>query len=191
MSIISIIIAYLLGSVSTAIVVSKLFNLEDPRITGSGNPGATNMLRLGGKGLAGFVLAGDLLKGVLAILIGKLFGLSSFALGFVALAAVAGHILPVFASFQGGKGVATAIGCCFGLNLILGIFVAVIWFAVIAYSRYSSLAGIVAVGASPIVAIYFSASYFIPLGFMAAVVVIKHHENIARLMAGTESKVEI
>ena len=190
-AVIAIIIAYLLGSVSTAIVVSKIVKTPDPRTEGSGNAGATNVLRIAGKQQAAVVLAGDLAKGLIAVWIGHLLHVQGFMLGMVGFAAVAGHVFPLYFGFKGGKGVATAIGAVLGLSLISGILMAAAWGAIAFTMRYSSLASLVAVILAPIFLLIFAqAAFFVPAVLIAALVVWKHKENITRLQNKTESKIE-
>ena len=138
------IVGYLFGSISSAIIVSKLFRLNDPREVGSGNPGATNVLRSGNKAAAALTLVGDLLKGLLPILLAKHFGMSNGVIALVAMASFVGHIYPIFFGFKGGKGVATAIGVFVALSWKLFAVFALTWILVAAISRYSSLAALVA-----------------------------------------------
>lgn len=190
-SIIAIIIAYLLGSVSCAIIISKIYKTPDPRAEGSGNAGATNVLRIAGKQQAAMVLIGDTLKGLIAVLIGHLFHVTGFALGLVGLAAVVGHVFPLYFGFKGGKGVATAIGAVLGLSLISGILMIAAWGAIAFTTRYSSLASIITVILAPVFLLIFAkAAFFIPAAAMAALIVWKHKENITRLQNKTESKIE-
>lgn len=183
-------IAYIIGSVSSAILVCKFLNLPDPRTEGSMNPGATNVLRIGGKTPALITLAGDMLKGFLPVVIGHLIGVSGFPLGLVAVAALLGHIFPVFFNFQGGKGVATALGGFLALSLFTGILIAASWILVAVILRYSSLASIVAALAAPILMLLFAnKGYFIPTLIITALLIYNHLENIKRLRAGTESKI--
>lgn len=190
-ALIAIVIAYLLGSVSSAILVSKIFKTADPRTEGSGNAGATNILRIAGKQQAAIVLAGDLLKGLIAVWIGHLFHLPAFMLGMTAFAAVVGHIFPLYFGFKGGKGVATAIGATLGLSLISGILISAAWGAIAAITRYSSLASIVAVILAPVFLLIFAkAAFFFPVALITALVLWKHKDNITRLQNKTESKIE-
>ncbi len=190
LAIIAIVIAYLLGSVSCAIILSKVLKTPDPRTEGSGNAGATNVLRIAGKYQAALVLVGDALKGLVAVLIGHLFHVYGFMLGIVAFAAVLGHVYPLYFGFKGGKGVATAIGAVLGLSLISGILMAAAWGAIAFTMRYSSLASLVTVILAPIFLLIFShASYFLPAVLIAALVVWKHKDNIKRLQNKTESKI--
>lgn len=190
LTIASIVLAYLLGSVSCAIIVSKIAKLPDPRTQGSGNAGATNVLRIGGKKQAAIVLIGDLLKGLIAIWIGYLLHVSGMKLGFVGLAAVIGHIFPVYFGFKGGKGVATALGVVFGLSLISGVLMAASWAAIAFTLRYSSLASLIAVILAPVFLVIFAkASYGIPVACIALLIIWKHKDNIVRLQNKTESKI--
>jgi glycerol-3-phosphate acyltransferase PlsY len=189
-ALIALIIAYLLGSVSSAIVVSKIFKTPDPRTEGSGNAGATNVLRIAGKQQAAIVLVGDILKGLIAVLIGHLLHVAGFKLGIVGLAAVLGHVFPLYFGFKGGKGVATAIGVTLGLSFISGIVMAATWGVIAFVFRYSSLASLVAVVLAPIFLLIFShGAYFIPSALIAALIVWKHKDNITRLQNKTESKI--
>src|SRR5689334_17854922 len=138
--IIAFIIAYLIGSISTAIVTCKIMRLPDPRDQGSGNPGATNVLRFGGKKAAIITLMGDMLKGVIPVLAAKWFGFNTVGLSLVAFAAFLGHLYPIFFRFQGGKGVATAFGCFIALSWPLGLLLAATWLIIAILFRYSSLA---------------------------------------------------
>ncbi|HLB56408.1 MAG TPA: glycerol-3-phosphate 1-O-acyltransferase PlsY [Coxiellaceae bacterium] len=190
-ALIAIIIAYLLGSVSPAIIVSKVYKTPDPRTEGSGNAGATNILRIAGKPQALMVLVGDVLKGLIAVWIGHLFQVHGFMLGIVGLAAVIGHIFPLYFKFKGGKGVATAVGATLGLSFLCGILMAIVW-AVVAFAlRFASLASLVAVILAPFFLLIFAkAAFFVPSLLIAAVIVWKHKENIERLRNKTESKIE-
>lgn len=190
--IIFLIIAYLLGSLSSAIITCKLMGYADPRSEGSKNPGATNVLRIAGKQAAVIVLIGDTLKGLIPVLLAKLFHLPGMALGLVALAAIAGHMYPIFFQFQGGKGVATTLGALFGLSWILGGIVILIWISIAAISRYSSLASLCAVAIAPLLTIFINLTeYQLPLLLILVLVCWRHRENISRLLDGTESKIKL
>lgn len=190
MFIVLAIIAYLLGSVCTAVIVCKSMGLPDPRTEGSRNPGATNVLRMGGKQAAIIVLVADAIKGFLPVILARMVGISGFALGLVAVCALLGHIFPLFFQFKGGRGVATAIGGIFGLNFFIGILALITWGAVIYFTRYSSLAAIVTFVLLPIYILIFSHSgYFLPVVIMSGILIWRHWENIQRLRAGTETKV--
>jgi glycerol-3-phosphate acyltransferase PlsY len=182
--------AYLLGSVSSAILVCKAFGLPDPREEGSGNPGATNVLRLGGKKLAALVFLGDSLKGLIPVLLVKLMIASPWVVMTTALCAFLGHVYPVFFKFKGGKGVATYIGCLMGASLWLGSAAALLWLGVAALSRISSLSALVMAGIMPWVAlVYLGFGAFLPLMIMSAFLFYRHWENIQRLLAGQEPKI--
>lgn len=185
--------AYLLGSVSSAILVSRFFSLPDPREEGSKNPGATNVLRLSGKKYAALVLVADVLKGFLPVLIAMLFGASFTVLGFICLAAVLGHIFPIFFGFQGGKGVATAIGALLGIHFLMGVAVIATWLLVVYVFRYSSLASIISMALAPFYATIAvsSLTIFPPLFFTTLVILMKHKDNITRLMDGEEKKIKL
>ncbi|MGE3920597.1 MAG: glycerol-3-phosphate 1-O-acyltransferase PlsY [Gammaproteobacteria bacterium] len=186
-----LIFAYLLGSISSAVVVCKFMHLPDPRTLGSGNPGATNVLRVGGKQAALIVLFLDMLKGFIPVFFACLTDIPHFALGFIGFAAVLGHIYPIFFRFQGGKGIATFLGAILALSFWLGLWAILIWMVVALITRYSSLASIItAFGAtviSPWATGYFSD--FVPVALMAILLIWRHIDNIARLIEGTESKI--
>jgi len=188
-----IIIAYLLGSLSSAIIVCRLFGFGDPREVGSGNPGATNVLRYFGKQAAAITLTGDFLKGLVPVLIAQGFDFHVISLSLVALAAFAGHLYPVYFDFRGGKGVATYFGVVTGLALPLGMVFGVCWLATAAVFRYSSLAAITAALASLAVAVIFGfrIQFVISLLIMIALLVWRHRGNLRNLVGGTENKIEI
>ena len=185
--VITILAAYCLGSISFAIVVSRLMRLPDPRSYGSRNPGATNVLRTGKKAAAVLTLAGDAGKGWLAVWLAAQLGGDVPAAG---MAVFAGHLFPVFHRFQGGKGVATAAGVLFGFNVWLGAATLATWIAIAVFFRYSSLAALIAALFAPIYAWWlFGLSPILPVVVaIAALLVWRHRENIARLAAGTESR---
>lgn len=188
--IIALAVAYTFGSISSALIVAKILQLPDPRIEGSKNPGATNMLRIGGKKAAGLTLAGDTLKGLLPLSFAYLIGLSGGSLGWVGVAAVLGHLFPLFANFKGGKGVATTFGVLYGLNFMLGFMSTIIWACVATIFRYSSLAALCTVVLAPMIALLFiNSSYFLPLTVLAGLVIWKHYANITRLMNNQEPKI--
>lgn len=187
---VAIIIAYLLGSLSSAVIIAKIAGLPDPRKEGSHNPGATNMLRLAGKKFAVLTLLGDVLKGVIAVLIGRLLLQHGFNLSLIGIFAVVGHIYPVFFKFKGGKGVATGLGVMFALNPLLGLTAAVTWAIIAAVFRYSSLAALVTYTLSPFYALLFRhADYFFCLVLLAMLLFWRHRENIQRLKKRTEPKI--
>jgi len=190
-NIIALIVAYLLGSLSCAILISKFLKLPDPRNEGSKNPGAANILRLAGKNKALLVLAGDILKGLLAVLIARIIGVHGFMLGLVALAAVLGHVFPLFFKFKGGKGMATMVGTLLLLWFWVGILVAVVWIAVAFVFRFASLASLSGAVFAPIFMLIFGNHlYALPVLLIAALVVWCHRGNIKRLLARTETKIK-
>jgi len=186
-----VLVAYLLGSLSSAIIVCRLAGLPDPRSDGSGNPGATNVLRLGGKKPAVVTLAGDMLKGLLPVLLGHALGLAPVLLALVGLAAFLGHLYPVFFRFQGGKGVATALGVLLGLDWVVGLATVATWLAVAFVTRYSSLSALIATGLAPVwVAWRFgSLEPAVACTVMTALLFWRHAGNIRRLAAGEEPKI--
>ncbi|MCX7120578.1 MAG: glycerol-3-phosphate 1-O-acyltransferase PlsY [Gammaproteobacteria bacterium] len=189
-ALIALIVAYLLGSVSSSIIISKVLKTPDPRTAGSGNAGATNVLRLSGKKQAALVLAGDMLKGLLAVWIGHILHVHGLDLGLVAFLAVVGHVYPVYFGFKGGKGVATAVGVVLGLSFISGILMAAAWATIAFLTRYSSLASILSVVLAPVFLLILSQSaYFFPAILIAALVIWKHKDNITRLQNKTETKI--
>src|SRR3990167_39496 len=189
LAVIMLIIAYLLGSLPAAILVSKALKLPDPRTQGSGNAGATNMLRTAGKKAAAVVLVSDALKGFIAVLLAHLVGLNPFQVGLVALAATAGHIFPVFFGFKGGKGVATALGGILGCSLFAGLMSIIAWAAIAFVTRYASLASMIAMILAPVFITFFALpDYLVPVILIAALVIWRHKDNIARLKSNTEKK---
>lgn len=191
--------AYLLGSLSFAVIVSRAMGLKDPRTFGSKNPGATNVLRSGSKPAAIITLALDALKGfvpvVLVRLYGPLYGLGEGTVALVGLAAFLGHLWPVFFGFEGGKGVATALGFIFGVDWLLGLGTAATWLIVASFFRYSSLASLVAAVFAPAyyllgdrVVWYADRAIVMALCVMAMLLAWRHRENINRLLQGRESK---
>ncbi len=186
-----VLIAYLIGSISSAVIVCKIMRLADPRTHGSNNPGATNVLRLHGKKAAALTLAGDLLKGLLPVLIAHYFNAPELIVALAALAAFCGHLFPVFFGFRGGKGVATLIGVLFGIYWLLGVAFTGTWLLVALLSRYSSLAGLAAVSLTPLYIALLQPSiyYIIVVVLMAVILFWRHRTNIKRLIAGTESKI--
>ncbi|HFQ92142.1 MAG TPA: glycerol-3-phosphate 1-O-acyltransferase, partial [Chromatiales bacterium] len=145
-----VLLAYLLGSLSSAIIMCRIFSLPDPRSQGSGNPGATNVLRFGGKKIAIMVLTGDILKGLIPVLVATYAGLTSAGIAVVGVAAFLGHLYPVFFGFQGGKGVATALGVLLGMSWLLGLAMIAVWVVMAMIFRISSLAAITAAICAPL-----------------------------------------
>jgi glycerol-3-phosphate acyltransferase PlsY len=193
LSLFFIVIAYLIGSICSAIIVCQACSLPDPRSEGSKNPGATNVLRLAGKKYATLVLLADVLKGVIPVVIARIFLSDPMIIGFVALAAVIGHIYPVFFDFKGGKGVATAIGALLGFQFIVGVMVIATWLLVARFTRYSSLASLISIGLSPFYALMIVARIEIvpPLFFIVLLILFKHRNNINRLIDKTEPKLQL
>lgn len=187
-----ILIGYLSGSICSAVIISRLFSLPDPRSKGSKNPGATNVLRLSGKKYALLVLVADAVKGLLPVLLAKALGADYTVLSLICLAAVTGHMYPVFFGFKGGKGVATALGALLGLHFMLGVAVIAIWLLIARFGRYSSLASIGSMLFMPLIAILMLSNLkvFLPLFFMALLILYKHRGNVTRLIDGEEPKIK-
>lgn len=179
--------SYLIGSVSAAILVCRAMNLQDPRTAGSGNPGATNVLRVGGKLPAALTLLGDGLKGFLPVLITALTFDHPPTIALAAIAAFIGHLYPVFFDFQGGKGVATALGALLGLNVAVGAMALLTWLAVSLAFKRSSLAALVTFVLVPVY-LLFESQHAFALGFVfiAGFLFYTHRSNIGRLIDGTE-----
>lgn len=187
--IILIIGAYLLGSLSSAIIVCRVMGYPDPRTIGSGNPGATNVMRQGGKKAAVITLVGDLLKGLIPVIIAKSFGASLTVQLLVAMAAFLGHLYPVFFAFKGGKGVATAVGVLLGLNLLVALTAIAVWLAMFAIKRISSLSALTTTALSPLYVwlITHSKEFLVFSIVLAALIFWRHRSNIQKLIAGTET----
>lgn len=183
--------AYLLGSVSSAIVIARLFGLTDPRQVGSGNPGATNILRYGGKKAAALTLAGDVLKGVIPVVVAHALGAAPLILALTLLAAFLGHVFPVFHGFKGGKGVATAAGTLIALNGWVGLALIATWLVMAFTTRYSSLSAIVTTLASPLYVWWFTREPVLiaATAVMGVMLLWRHRSNIQKLIAGTETKI--
>jgi glycerol-3-phosphate acyltransferase PlsY len=182
---------YLFGSISTAIIVCKLMGLPDPRTTGSRNPGATNVARIGGKKAAALTLAGDLLKGLLPVLIAHALQADAAVLAGTALAAFLGHLYPVFFGFQGGKGVATALGVVFGLYWPVGLLTTAVWLAMAVVFRISSLAALTAMLVMP-AGFYWlqpQAPVIVAMVILTVLLFWRHRSNIANLLNGREGKI--
>lgn len=182
-------LSYLLGSVSSAIVICKLFRLPDPRMQGSGNPGATNVLRLGGRLPAALTLFGDVAKGWVPVMLVKLVTTDPWIISAVLLAAVLGHLYPLFFQFKGGKGVATALGGILGLSPTLGAIFIFTWLGIFSLTRISSLSALIAIVSLP----FFSwklldQRYALMLFVLAFIIVWRHRSNIGRLLSGKEEK---
>lgn len=183
--------SYLIGSLSSAIIVCKLMSLPDPRGEGSGNPGATNVLRFGGKKAAAITLAGDMLKGLIPVLIVKYMGMDMQTIALVGLAAFLGHLYPVFFQFKGGKGVATMLGVMFGFSWWVGLATAGTWLFMAKIVKISSLSALVATILAPVyVFIWFNsvATLGVTL-FMTIILFWRHRSNIQKLLTGKEDKI--
>ena len=182
---------YLLGSIATAVLVSRALGTADPRSGGSGNPGATNVLRLAGRRAAALTLAGDLVKGVVPVLAARAADLPPGEVALVGLAAFLGHLYPVFFGFRGGKGVATALGALLGMEPLLGVGVLATWLVAAGVSRYSSLAALVASVLAPGYAWVLSGHPGVvgAVSVMAVLLVWRHRANIRRLLAGEEGRI--
>ena len=180
---------YLFGSISSAIVVARLAGLPDPRTRGSGNPGATNILRIGGKRLAAATLAGDLLKGLIPVLAGRALGVGTEVLALIGLAAFFGHLYPVFFGFRGGKGVATGLGVLLGVAWPVGLATVGTWLAMAALFHISSLSALTAFALAPVYAWLLDGDprFVAAVAVMSAFLYWRHRSNIARLIAGTET----
>jgi glycerol-3-phosphate acyltransferase PlsY len=186
----AILISYLFGSISSAIVICKLMGLPDPRTEGSKNPGATNVLRIGGKKAAIITLLGDVLKGVIPVLAAKWYGFDTLSLSLIAFAAFLGHLFPIFFRFQGGKGVATAFGCIIALSLPVGLALVATWLLIAIIFRYSSLAALIAALLAPIYTWYFTnLNYTVMAGVISLILLYRHRKNIQNLMSGKETKI--
>ncbi|MDR0702895.1 MAG: glycerol-3-phosphate 1-O-acyltransferase PlsY [Azoarcus sp.] len=183
--------AYLAGSVPFAIVSSRLFGIDDPRSYGSGNPGATNVLRSGSKAAAALTLAGDCFKGWLAVWAASALGFDAPIAALAGLAAFIGHVFSVFLRFKGGKGVATALGALLGIDPVIALGSLGVWLLVVLASRYSSAGALAATVAAPVLTglVTGDAALTIIVLFIGAILVWRHTPNIKRFLAGTEEKV--
>jgi glycerol-3-phosphate acyltransferase PlsY len=194
-SVLAVLAAYLIGSVSFAVVVSRLMGLADPRSYGSKNPGATNVLRTGNKTAAVLTLVGDAAKGLVAVLLAKAlaarFGFGDGTIALVALAVFLGHLFPVFYRFEGGKGVATAAGVLLALHPLLGLGVLVSWLLIAFFFRYSSLAALVAAVFAPLWYLFLFRPDPIAaaVAVMSALLIWRHSGNIRNLISGKESRI--
>jgi acyl phosphate:glycerol-3-phosphate acyltransferase len=184
-------LAYLFGSISSALVLCRIAGYPDPRRQGSGNPGATNILRLYGKKAAAITLAGDLLKGLLPVLIGRALHAPDMILAGMGVAAFLGHLYPIFFQFEGGKGVATFIGILYGLAWPAGVAFMLVWIVIAATFRYSSLSALVATALSPVLVFISvpSYAYLAATLLMAGFIFWRHQANIRKLLTGTERKI--
>ena len=191
--------AYLLGSVNSAIIISKVFSLPDPRSLGSGNPGATNVLRTGNKFAALITLAGDLLKGLIPVLLAEFFTANTILVAATGVAALLGHMYPIYYHFRGGKGVATTLGVLLGFDWILAVIWIVLWLLVAWQFRFSSLAALVATLITLVIS-YFTMTdgigyqdnnifIVVAIAIITVLVFWRHRENLTKLLSGTESRI--
>ncbi|WP_040572041.1 glycerol-3-phosphate 1-O-acyltransferase PlsY [Shewanella benthica] len=188
LTLVMILTAYLAGSISSAVLVCRMRGLPDPRTEGSGNPGATNVLRIGGASSAVMVLLFDMLKGALPAYLAFRIGVDPVSLGLIAIAACVGHIFPIFFKFKGGKGVATAFGAMAPIGHDLALALIGTWIVMVLISRYSSLAAIITAMLAPAYTWYLDDRFIIPVSMLSALIVIRHKDNISRLLKGEESK---
>ena len=197
--VLAILLGYLLGSLSFAVIISRIMGLSDPRTYGSKNPGATNVLRSGNRAAAALTLLLDAAKGWLAVMLadwlGRPYGLQEGSMALTGLAAFVGHVYPIFFRFAGGKGVATALGVLLGISPLLGLATAATWLLVAWLFRYSSLAALIAALMAPAyyvlgegLAWYINARVMLALSAMSVLLLYRHAENIGRLARGTESR---
>lgn len=184
-------LAYLTGSVSSAIIVCRVMGLADPRENGSGNPGATNVMRIGGKKAAAITLAGDALKGLLPVMLAKLLDVNSLLLAAVVFAAFLGHLYPIFFGFKGGKGVATSFGVTLGVDWLLGLAVSGTWLAVYKIGKISSLSALVAAVLTPFYVWFIVQDAYLVAVFVliSSILLWRHRSNIQRLLSGEETKI--
>ena len=183
--------AYLLGSISAAIIVCKTLGLSDPRTGGSGNPGTTNVMRLYGKKAAFLTLVGDIFKGIIPVLLAKVIVNSEFIIAICGLATFLGHIFPIYFKFEGGKGVATLIGILFATHWVLGVSYIITWILTALIFRYSSLAALIAALPIPIYSYFIEHNnqYAISVAVSAIILFCRHKPNIYNLLNGKEDKI--
>lgn len=186
-----IVLAYLLGSVSAAIITCKLMGLPDPRSEGSKNPGATNVLRIGNKKAAAITLFGDFLKGLIPVLIGRLLEAEPLVLALIAMAAFLGHLYPLFFGFKGGKGVATALGVILGLSWQVALAALLTWLIMAKVFKISSLSALTAAVLTPLYCWLLTPQleYMVMLSVMSLLLIWRHRSNIQNLVSGKEGKI--
>ena len=189
LTLLMIAVAYLFGSLSSAVVISQLFGLPDPRTAGSKNPGATNVYRLGGRVPALLVLVMDILKGTIPVYGSYFLGIEPIMLGVIAIFACLGHIFPLYFGFKGGKAVATAFGAMLPIGLDLAGLLILSWVVVVFLTGYSSLGALIAVSLAPLFTFLIKPLYTVPAAMLSLLIILRHKDNIARLLAGNESKV--
>ncbi|RUO55246.1 glycerol-3-phosphate 1-O-acyltransferase PlsY [Pseudidiomarina homiensis] len=188
--ILAIVIAYLFGSISSAVLICKLFGLPDPRQNGSNNPGATNVYRLGGKVPAILTLFFDVLKGMIPVWGSYFLGIPPLFLGMIAVAACLGHIFPLYFHFRGGKAVATALGAMFPVAWEMALLLIFTWLVVFKVSKLSSLAAIITVSLAPFYAYWIKPQYTVPVIMISALIIWRHQSNISRLRHGNEQRIK-
>lgn len=184
-----IIVAYLIGSISSAILICRFLRLPDPRTTGSKNPGATNVLRISNKFTALTVLFLDILKGTIPVWGAYFLKVEPIYLGVIGVAACLGHMYPIFFNFKGGKAVATALGTLLPIGFTLGGLLVLTWLSVVKLSKYSSLGAIVTVALAPLYVYWLKPLYVYPTLMLSVLIILRHRANIIRLVKGTESKI--
>lgn len=189
LSIAMIILAYLGGSISSAILIARLYRLPDPREHGSHNPGTTNILRLGGRSAALWVLLCDMAKGTIPVYLAWYFQLTPFVLGLIGIAACLGHMYPLFFQFRGGKGVATALGAMMPIGFAMGGMMLATWILVLLITGYSSLAALIAALLAPLYTYWLKPEYTLSVAMLSCLIIYRHHENIQRLLNGKESRI--
>jgi glycerol-3-phosphate acyltransferase PlsY len=189
MTFLIIVLAYLIGSISSAILICKLLKQPDPRTVGSKNPGATNILRMSNTPTAIAVLLFDSVKGTTPVWIAFFLGIEPILLGVIGIAACLGHMYPIFFNFKGGKAVATAFGVLLPIGLGLGALLVATWLIVAKITRYSSLAAIVTVSLAPFYTWLIKPTYVYPVLMLSGLIIFRHKDNISRLLKGTESKI--
>lgn len=182
-------VAYLLGSLSSAVVISRAFSLPDPRTAGSKNPGATNVYRLGGRIPALLVLVMDILKGTVPVYASYFFNIEPVWLGLIAIAACLGHIYPLYFGFKGGKAVATAFGAMLPIGLDLAGLLVLSWIVVVFLTGYSSLGALIAVSLAPLFTWLIKPLYTLPVAMLSILIIVRHKDNIIRLVKGAEGKI--
>lgn len=189
LALLMICVAYLFGSLSSAVVICKAFSLPDPRTAGSKNPGATNVYRIGGRIPALLVLVMDILKGTIPVYSSYFLGLDPVLLGLVAIAACLGHIFPLYFGFKGGKAVATAFGAMLPIGLDLAGLLILSWVIVVFLTGYSSLGALVAVGLAPLFTWLIKPLYTVPVIMLSLLIILRHRDNIKRLVSRSEGKI--
>jgi glycerol-3-phosphate acyltransferase PlsY len=189
LTLLMIVFAYLIGSISSAILICKMFNLADPRTVGSKNPGATNVLRISNKYIAATVLLLDILKGTIPVWSAYFLKIEPLSLGVIAVAACLGHMYPIFFGFRGGKAVATALGVLLPIGLSLGALLVITWFIIAKITKYSSLAAIMTVLLAPFYTWLIKPLYVYPVMMLSVLIIFRHKDNIIRLIKGKEDKI--